>query len=102
LAVIATQAALTALAVPGAEGLTEGAGDAAALLEAAGLAEAEAAGLALAAAEPAGLLARGADVAGLAELAEGAALLPQPAMITVVKARALPRNARRFMEFICE
>jgi len=70
LPVMATQAPFTALAVPGAAGLAEGAVEAAGLPDAAGLALADPAGLVLAPFDAAEL----AGVAGLALAAGGAEL----------------------------
>src|SRR5712692_4700110 len=78
LAVNATHAPFTALALPGAAGLAEGPAEAA-TLAALGLAFGEAAALPV----PAGLL----DAAGW----------PQPANQTAAEARVVPRNERREM-----
>src|SRR5579883_3452406 len=79
LAVSATQAPFTALAVPGAEGLAAGAVDAAGLPEEAGFA-----------------LALGAPPE-VAELGAGAAAEPQPARSSVAEAAVPRRKARREM-----
>jgi hypothetical protein len=99
LAVMATQAPLTALAVLGTAGLTDGAGEAAAPADAAGLPDAtaaagepEAAGLALA-------LGFGLALEGALEAAGelGAAAWPQPASERAVQARVVAMKARREM-----